>query len=494
MARPVKTWDIAIELDPSAAEPLFLQIARGISADIQCGRLLAGTRLPGSRSLAATLSVHRNTVVAAYEELLAEGWLESSQASGTFVADILPPSVPEKRNNSPRRLRQPGYELPERSTGLPTDTPNRDELLPMGDGVCDPRLLSVTEFGRKYRRILETHRLEVLSYGNAQGHPRLRQALSEMLNTARGLDTDSSHVLVTQGTQMALDLVARALISPGDVVIVEALGYRPAWAAFQQYGAKLVPVRVDAQGIDTDRIKAIAAKHRVRAVYTTPHHQYPTTVIMNPARRMALLELAQQHRFAIVEDDYDHEYHYEGRPVLPMASRDAHGVVIYLGTLAKLLAPGIRLGFVAAPAAVIELLTAHRLIVDRQGDHPLQMTVAELLDDGTIPRHARRARRIYQTRRDHVVKALRKQLGGAITFNVPQGGMALWAEVSGDINVEAWARSAVEHGVAIRTGGSLAFDGRYRPNIRLGFAALDEGELDTAVHRLAKALANTPKN
>ncbi len=494
MARPVKTWEFAVELDPAAAEPMFLQIARGISADIQRGRLLAGTRLPGSRSLATTLNVHRNTVVAAYEELLAEGWLKSSPASGTFVADILPPSIGRNCTDPPHRLRQPGYPLPQHSAYLPTDTPRDSGVLTMGDGVSDPRLLSITEFGRKYRRILETYRLDVLSYGYAQGHPRLCQALSQMLNTARGLDTDGSQILVTQGTQMALNLVARALIRPGDVVIVETLGYRPAWAVFQQYGAHLIPVRVDAEGIDTERIKSITAKQTVRAVYTTPHHQYPTTVIMSPARRMALLELAQQHRFAIVEDDYDHEFHYEGRPVLPLASRDAHGVVIYLGTLAKLLAPGFRLGFVAAPTAVIDLLTAHRLIVDRQGDHPLQMTVAELLDDGTIPRHARRARRTYQARRDHAVKVLHRRLGGALAFNVPQGGMAIWTEVAGDIDVEAWARSAIAHGVAIRTGGSLAFDGRYRPNIRLGFAALDEGEFDTGVRRLAKALADLPKH
>jgi GntR family transcriptional regulator/MocR family aminotransferase len=226
----------------------------------------------------------------------------------------------------------------------------------------------------------------------------------------------------------------------------------------------------------------------VRAVYLTPHHQYPTTRVLAPGRRLALLALAARHRLAIIEDDYDFEFHYEGRPILPLASADAAGHVIYVGTLSKLLAPGLRIGFMVAPAPLVARVTALRHGIDRQGDHAVEQAVAELIEDGELGRHARRARRAYHGRRDALAEALGKHLGKVLRFALPAGGMAVWAEAPG-VDVEVWAARALEEGVVVQAGGRFALAGPPPGALRIGFAAHDERTLAEGVRRLAGALS-----
>jgi GntR family transcriptional regulator/MocR family aminotransferase len=230
------------------------------------------------------------------------------------------------------------------------------------------------------------------------------------------------------------------------------------------------------------------AKQPVRAVYATPHHQYPTTVSLTAARRLELLRLATEARIAVVEDDYDHEFHYEGRPVLPLASTDRAGCVVYVGSLSKLIAPGLRLGYVVAPAPLVRALAALRTVVDRQGDAPLERALVELLEEGELQRHARRARREYHARRDALAEALREELGGAVDFEVPAGGLALWARVDEAIDVSDWAERAASHGVQITPGHAFALEGRGPAAFRLGFASLTRQELREGVRRMALAL------
>ncbi len=308
-----------------------------------------------------------------------------------------------------------------------------------------------------------------------------------MLRASRGLPVTADDVLVTRGSQMALSLIGRALVRPGDVVAVESLGYQPAWRALAQPGSRLLPVPVDAEGLNVDALAALCDREPVRAVYVTPHHQYPTTVTMSAARRMALLELARRRRFAIVEDDYDHEFHYEGRPVLPLASGDHAGVVIYVGTLSKVLAPGLRAGYLVAPAMVRDAIVGLRFDVDRQGDRVGERALAELMEDGELQRHFWRMRRVYQARRNHFIEELRGHLGRWLRIALPPGGMALWARVNRSLPVAAWLEEASRHGVLFQPGKMFAWGGRETQHVRLGFAALTERELSTAVARLADA-------
>jgi GntR family transcriptional regulator/MocR family aminotransferase len=342
--------------------------------------------------------------------------------------------------------------------------------------------------GRAYRRVMARGGRRLLGYGDPEGHPALREVLAAMLRGARGLAAGADDLVVTRGSQMALALVARTLVAPGDVVAVESLGYRPAWEAFRAAGARVIPIAVDEDGIDVDALTTVARRTGVRAVYVTPHHQYPTTVTLKAARRLALTALARERRIAIVEDDYDHEFHYDGRPVLPLASADPAGSIIYLGTLSKVLAPGLRLGYVVAPRPFIARLAAHRSLLDIQGDLPTEAAVAALLEEGEVDRHIARARRIYASRREILAASLRSALGDRAAFRVPPGGMALWVRFRMKADMERWARRALARGVSFYPGRRYAFDRRPKPFARFSFAWLNERELPEAVRRLAAAL------
>ena len=479
-------WELLIDIDRAAALPPFLQIARSLAADIQRGRLRPGDRLPGSRRLAASLHVHRNTVLAALAELMAEGWLETMPGRGTFVArGIVHPRGRPLSRRPGLRTHVP-FTLPEapaayRPPNLPRGTLN------LSNGAPDVRLVPARSIGRAYRRALALRGADLLAYGDPEGHPALRSALASMLASTRGLSVTADDVLVTRGSQMALTLVARALLRAGDTVAVEQFGYRPAWEAFRAAGATVVPVAIDRDGIDVDALTRLANRMTLRAVYVTPHHQYPTTVTLKAARRLALLALARAQRIAIIEDDYDHEFHYDGRPVLPLASADHPGLVVYIGTLSKILAPGLRIGYVVAPPAVLRSVAAIRSLLDIQGDLPTEAAVATLIEDGELQRHVARVRRVYANRREILASSLRRTFGDGVEFTLAPGGMALWVRLRMSVDVEAWARRSVQHGVSWYTGRRYAFDGQPKPFARFSFAWLNERELPEAVRRMAAA-------
>jgi GntR family transcriptional regulator / MocR family aminotransferase len=327
----------------------------------------------------------------------------------------------------------------------------------------------------------------VLSYGDSEGHRALRSALAAMLANTRGLSVGVDDVFVTRGSQMALTLVARALLRPGETVAVEQPGYRPAWEAFRAAGAAVVAVAVDRDGVDVDALKRLARRMKLRAIYVTPHHQYPTTVTLKAARRVALLSLARAERIAIIEDDYDHEFHYDGRPVLPLASADHAGLIVYIGTLSKILAPGLRIGYIVAPPAVLRSVGAIRSLLDIQGDLATEAAIATLIEDGELQRHVARVRRVYANRREILANSLRRVFGDSVEFELAAGGMALWVRFRISVDFDRWARRSVEHGVSWYTGRRYAFDGQPTPFGRFSFAWLNERELPEAVKRMAAA-------
>ncbi len=480
-------WSIPQRRRGAGAGALFVRVAGAISDDIRRGALRAGDRLPSTRAVADQLGVNRNTVVAAYDELVAQGWLVSRGPAGTFVAGEVPDRPARRAAKAPAgAAARPGFELPpvvahDRSPAGPPEARFHVSL-----GVPDTRLLPHAALARAYRRALRAPAARgALDYADPRGAPRLRAALAAMLRAQRGMPVGPENILVTRGSQMGLDLASRLLVRPGDRVAVEELGYQPAWRSFAAAGARLIPVPLDDDGLVVDEVGA------PRALYVTPHHQYPTTVLMAPARRMALLARARRDRVAIIEDDYDHEFHFDGRPVAPLAAEDRGAQVIYLGTLSKILAPGLRLGFVAAAEPVIEAMAGLRALIDRQGDQVIEHAVADLIEDGELARHARKMRRIYQARRDALVAALGRELGGALTFRLPPGGITLWARVDDAIRLEAWRRAALARGVAFATARDFDLSARHRPYLRLGFALYTESELADAVRRMGRALAET---
>jgi GntR family transcriptional regulator / MocR family aminotransferase len=490
-------WILDIETaaaaSDAAAQPLFLRIARAISAEIRRGRLKPDARLPGSRELARTLGVHRNTVLAAFRELLAEGWIEPRHGQGTFVSAQLPDVEPRSfRRAQPKaaELERPvrsSIELPASPLEPIGARIYPKHVLRMFGGLPELRDVPNEALARALRRALRRN-LGVLDYSHPSGDPKLRAAIASMLQATRGLAISADDMCVTRGSQMAIALAADALLRPGDTVAIEALGYRPGWQALLRTGAKLEPIPLDEQGLLVSRLAALCERQRVRAVYVTPHHHYPTTVPLAPGRRLELLELARRHRFAVIEDDYDHEFHYEGRPLSPLASADDAGTVVYVGTLSKVFAPGLRIGYVVAPEPVLREIVRRRYYLDRQGDHAMEAAVAELIEDGELQRHTRRMRRLYHARRDACVQLLRQQLGAALSFEVPNGGMALWARAAPEIDVDVWLERAEAAGVVFQTEKQFRWDRRAGSHVRLGYAPLREAELALAVRRLRESL------
>lgn len=465
---------------------MFVQVAAAISDDIRRGALRGGDRLPSTRALAAQFTVNRNTIVAAYDELVAQGWAVTRGPRGTFVCDTLPEravrrALPVTTRGIPVRS---GFDM--RAVPVYRLPLGPDEVrYQLSLGVPDTRLLPTALLSGAYRRALRSRAGRAgLDYGDPRGQLRLRTALAAMLRSRRGIPAVADNILITRGSQMGLALIARMLIRPGDAVAVEQLGYQPAWRAFEEAGARLLPIALDGSGLVVEALPEAPP----RCIHVTPHHQYPTMVLLSPARRIALLERARRDRIAIVEDDYDHEFHFEGRPVAPLAAADRGGHVLYLGTLSKILAPGLRLGFVAAPERTIENLARLSAVVDRQGDQILEAAVAELIEDGELQRHARKMCRIYESRRDALASALDRELRGVLSFTLPPGGVTLWVRVDDGVKLEAWRSRALARGVAFSTAREFALDGRPRPYVRLAFARHDEAELGDAIRRMRRAL------
>lgn len=457
-------------------ETLVSRIRRTVVDDVRRGRLAPGRKLPGSRRLALAFGVHRNTVLEAVRGLEAEGFLVTRPARGTFVSETLPEQ--KRRPHPPKSASErAGYDHPTAGPHVPP----AEARLSFYGGVPDARLVDARVLARAFREALRDPK--TLGYGSAEGCARLRAALSNMLSTARGVARGPDEILVTSGSQMALDLVARGLFRRGAQVAVEALGYRPAWDALRAAGLEPVPIPVDAHGLDVDALaRAVTARGAgVAGVVLTPHHQYPTTVTLSAARRLSLLELARRERLVVVEDDYDHEFHYEGRPILPLASADPGGNVVYVGTLSKVLAPGLRTGYVAAPRSVVARLAEVRRTTDREGNHVVERALAIALEDGELGRHARRARKVYLARRNLLVELLDGAFGDVFDVRVPSGGTAIVVGISERIDVDELVRAAGERGLALQSSARFAFDGKPRPFLRLGFAQLDERELVRAV-------------
>ena len=490
----MRRWELAVALDQTRDQPLFLQLARGIADDIQRGRLKPGDALPGSRELANRLGVNRNTVVAGYDELAAEGLISTRVGGGTFVTETKTSTTfPRDAHSTAPMQRSPISTMPTYSlTPLRHASTPRVVSVPgalmMSIGGPDARLFPARVLARAFRRAIESRGRVQLGFSGPAGNERLRSALATMLSRSRGVPATAENTMVTRSIEQSIDLVARTLISPGDVVAVEAFGYPPAWNVLKLAGARLLPIALDNDGLDIAALEDVLANQSIRAVFLTPHHQFPTGSVMSAQRRARLAQLALHHRFAIIEDDYDHEFHYAGKPILPIASGPAGVNVIYIGSLANLLAPGISTAFVVAPPTVFAHLLNLRSASDARSDVAMECAIAELFEDGELLRHVRRVRKIYEQRRDALADALTRHLGGAVQFAVPDGGMGLWLRFDDAIDIDAWTTAGEGEGVIFNDARRYDFLDRAQPFMRLGFCNHNEAEIADGVQRMTRAL------
>ncbi len=484
MLRP---WQVSLgdRIDPARDVPIYMQIIQALIRDIERGRLTSGTYLPSSRELATILGVNRKTVVLAYEDLIAQGWLSSAGTRGTMVSTSLPDPVKKHQGEVEATMSNAAIDYrfaapPERALALPSGPG-----LKLDEGAPDGRLFPAELLARAYRSA--THRASRdngYQYRDPLGSPALRESIATMLKSQRGLPVTAENICITRGSQNGIFLAAQVLIQPGDSVIVEELTYEPAVAAFRACGANILPVGVDEGGIDIDAVEHACRRNAVRAVFVTPHHQFPTTVALRPERRLRLLDLARQFGFAIIEDDYDHEFHFESQPLLPMAGYGP-GHVIYVGSLSKLLLPTLRIGYVAAPPAVIDAI-AHRVsLTDGMGNTLTEDAAAELIENGELRRHARKVRQVYAKRRETFAAEIDRTLGHVVNYKMPDGGLAFWLRF--DTDLDQMEARAVAMGLRFAPSRSFMTTDTAPRGLRIGFASLNSHEARTALAALREA-------
>lgn len=478
---PVKS---IIRINKGSEVPVFLQIANSFIREIQNGVLKPGLKLPGSRVIANQLGVHRKTVVAAFDELLMQGWITSVASRGTFISDRLPAVNYQELKGEVGKGSMPnlpGFELHSHSFASKPLMINH-KMLTINDGFPDGRLAPADLIGKAYRSVIGRGASKsLLSYSEVEGNEMLRNVLADYLNETRGLNIGKENMLITRGSQMGIYITAKTILAPGNEVVVGETSYFVANMAFKSLGAILRTVPVDENGIDVEAVGAICRLRKVRAVFITSHHHHPTTVTLSAERRLKLLQLAETFRFAIVEDDYDYDFHYAGSPLLPLASADRGGFAIYIGSFTKTVAPFIRTGYIVAPAALIAEIALVRRIIDRQGDPVLEQALAELIREGDIRRHLAKTLRTYRHRRDFFCTLLKDKLRGEVEFKTPEGGMAVWVKFADDINFDSLVMEASKRGLHINHASVYNPDSTNLNSTRMGFASLNEEEMERAI-------------
>ena len=482
-------WKSIVQIDRKATLPTYLQIVNAIIGEVREGRASPGSKLPGTRKMANLLTLNRKTIITVYEELAAQGWVDIQPQKGVFVSSALPVVEYSKKPKTQSGFlpSTTGYQIEEDPFLIDNFTPPIKGAITFDDGVPDSRMAPVDALTRAYRRITRTKVYrKLLAYSYIQGDLKLREVLSRYLSETRGISCNADQVFITRGSLMGMYLTFKVMLRPGDKVIIGEKNYYSVTRVILNNGAIIIRVPVDEQGISTHHIEEICEIQKIRAVFITPHHHHPTTVTLSADRRMHLLNLANRHRFAIMEDDYDYDFHYSSAPLLPLASHDQEGMVVYVGSFSKAIAPAFRLGYVVGPQNLMKELRKLRKIIDRQGDVILERALAEMIQDGEIQRHLRKAVKVYKDRRNHLCQLLNTELGDYLDFKKPEGGMAIWTHFDPGLNMAKLRERALQEGVVFPSG----IDYQELNATRLGFASLNKEELTRGVHLLKKAIKN----
>lgn len=476
-------------LDREAPTPMGRQIYQIVREAILARDLPAGLRLPSSRDLAQELRVSRNTVLFAYEQLRAEGYVEGQTGAGTFVADTTPDPVFEAEG---RRTRSTQTAAPEALLG------RRGRMLVEHAGAADrqwgafvPGVPELTLFPNKvWMRLHNKHwrrpRPELLTYARGGGHAPLREALAEYLRVARSVNCDASQLLVTSGIHLSVDLIARMLTDPGDVVWIEDPGYWGTRSVLRSLGLELVPITVDREGLNPSPKHL---KRPPRLIFVTPSHQYPLGSVMSLARRRLLLEYAQAHGAWIIEDDYDSEFRYASRPLASLQGMDSGHRVLYVGTLSKTMYPGLRMGFIVVPEALADVFARGLSELYREGNGLQQAVVADFMAEGHFASYVRRMRMLYGERLALLMQAVSRRFGDAIEIPGGDAGLHLAVALPEGCDDRALAARARERGVVVRPLSLYyANPRRARPGLMLGYACVPNHEIAPAFDRLAPCI------
>ncbi|MFB2121500.1 PLP-dependent aminotransferase family protein [Parapedobacter sp. 2B3] len=476
-----------IHVTRGASTPVYLQVAHQLINAIQRGFLMEGHKLPGGRQLAGLLGLHRNTVVASYAELEAQGWIEILPSRGAFVRNGKhgqPHKLPSGKSHALVGYpAQAGFRF-KRWAVLDNPFDHAPATFALDDGLPDPRLSHVSYLSRLlHTNMRRKGNQRKLGYTNSLAGTYYRENLVNFLNLTRGLHISERNILVTRSLELSIYIVAETLISPGDHVVVGELSYFATNMILQKAGATILTVPIDDEGIDVEAVRRLCERRPIRMLYITPHHHYPTTVTLSAQRRVELLELSVTYGFVILEDDYDYDFHYDGSSLLPMASADTAGMVVYVGTFGRSMAPGFRSGFIVAPTELVAEMDKLLGIMDRYGDTITESALGEMIADGEIHRYLKKAIREYRGRRDHLVRLLDDRLGDMIDMVAPTGGLAVWTKWPPHYNLMQLREACARKDLYLPR--YLLYQSKKYSGIRLGFGSLSLDELTKVVDIVA---------
>jgi GntR family transcriptional regulator / MocR family aminotransferase len=486
-----------VALDGSSARPLHAQVYEQLRGAVLSGRLAPGIRLPSTRDLARDLGVARNTVLNAFDQLGAEGYLDGRVGDGTYVSAQVPDDLlrvgrrqrPAKRAGSGlESLSARGRRIATTSVG-PGDYRGRPRPFRTSTPALDafPYQLWSRLLARRWRRSGR----ELLTYGDPAGYRPLREAIARYLGAARGMRCDADCIVLTNGSLHAIDLAVNVLLDPGDAAWIEDPGFLGARGALANAGARLVPVPVDEEGMDVDA--GIERCPGARLAYVTPSHQYPLGPTLSLRRRLALLAWARRTGAWVLEDDYDSEFRYTGKPLPALQGIDVDERVIYVGTFSKVLFPSIRVGYVVSPPRLHAAFVAARSLGGHAAPALDHAALTDFVDGGWFARHLRRMRVLYAARQRSLLGAARRELVGLLELRPDDAGMHLMGWLPDSVDDRAAAEAAARHGVEVTPFSAYCLEAPGRSALRLGYSGYTPKQLAEGARRLAAALRARPR-
>lgn len=485
--------DLAIALDNNSSTPLHQQLYEQLRQAILTGRLTPGERIPSTRFLAKSLSISRFTVTTSYEQLLSEGYLETVTGSGTFVCQQIPDNLIESKP----------IENIEKNNYLSIKLSKYGETLANTKNVpriAEPKLQINFRYGtpalsefpiKQWRKLLSRYcsaNLDWLEYSTEpSGYKPLRQAITRYLTRSRAVNCQPEQILITNGTQQALDLILRLLISPGETIAIENPGYLSARMIFETHNANILPISVDNSGLIIEELINFSEQN-IRLVYVTPSHQFPTGAILSLPRRLELLKWAQQTGGLIIEDDYDSEFRYGEKPIPALQGLDKSDSVLYIGTFSKVLFPSLRIGYLVLPKSLVAIFTRAKWLNDRHLPILEQQVLAEFIESGYLERHIRKMRSIYDKRRQILVKALKKHFGFRAKILGEKAGIHVMVSFKTNLSDEEIIKSAAKVGIGMMSAKPHYLIAHSKSEFIFGYGELTETQLTEGIHRLAKII------
>ena len=487
MSSPVQIpFKSFIQIDKNLPTAVYLQLVHQFTKAIQLGYLPEGTKLPGTRILCKTFEINRNTLIKSFEDLQAQGWIEIIPNKGTFILSNQKQKKEFRLQKKKIPIRETSGFLFQRSSILENPVEKSAISLQFNEGLADMRLAETQVLSKIYvSKLKNKNPKKSWEQLAVESSDYFKTQLVNYLNLTRGIHISKQNLLTTNSREMSLYLASKLLLFPHDKVVVADLSYYASNMVFLNCGAKIIPIPIDENGISTEHLKQVCEQQKIRMLYLTSHHHYPTTVSLSAKRRMEVLELSKEFGFIILEDDYDYDFHYDNHPMLPLKSSDTNGMVVYIGSFGTALASGFRTGFIIAQADLIDELYKYQQILEPDKDIIKEQVLAYWIEEGEMHRHLKKIKKIYKERRDCFSALLHQHLKEKVSFEIPSGGLAFWVEWKNNLNLGKLKKECEKNGLFLPQ--TILYQNKNISATRLGFGHLNHQELEKAVDILRES-------